>query len=82
MLTYQYRTSIRVHGPCFIALLLVFFGSENNPEESEQTHGYFYYFIIGKGLSEFFLVNGLEMVDSLTAQLLWCCHVSLVLQTS
>ena len=42
----------------------------------QQTKGGFARFILGKGLSEFLLVNGLELVDGLAAELLWCVHVT------
>ena len=51
-------------------------GVIQNSKESQQAHGDFLDFIIGKTLSEFLLVNFSEFLDSLAAQLLWCCHAS------
>jgi hypothetical protein len=45
-----------------------------NSEKTQQTQSDFLDFVIGQALPEFLLVNGPELLDSLTAQLLWCFH--------
>lgn len=46
-----------------------------NPEEAQQARGNLLNFIVRQYLAEFFLINGLELFDSLAAQLLWWFHV-------
>lgn len=40
---------------------------DQNPEETKQTHGDFPDFIIGKTLTEFLFINGLELVNGVAA---------------
>lgn len=47
-----------------------------DPEKSKQAHGDFFDLIVGQVIAEFVLVNGLELVNGLTAQLLWRFHAT------
>ena len=74
MLTYPKGTSTAARASGCFCRRLAREGLAQYPKEAQEAKRDFLDFIVRKFSAKFLFVNGLEVINGFSAELLWCCH--------